>query len=53
MVAASSKRGKDYYVGSVISSLNGSHPSAKKHLNAMMCTLRTALSLTMPSVFEV
>lgn len=51
IVAANAKRAKDYYVGTLINSLNGSNQNATKHLRQMMATMRAALSMSLPSVF--
>jgi hypothetical protein len=53
MLATTAKRAKDYYVGALINSLSAPNPTVKKHLKESMSVLRSALSLPLPSVFEL
>jgi len=53
MAALNAKRAKDYYVGALINSLNGSNPAARKHLSESMIVMRAGLSLPIPSIFEL
>ena len=53
MAPSNAKRAKDYYVRTLINSLAGSNPSAKKHLQDTMFAMRSVLSLPLPSIFEL
>ncbi len=52
MVGAS-KKGKDYFLGTMMKAVSGLSSASKNYLNRTIAHMRGALSLDHPSIFEL